>query len=428
MDQAQKKAAQRAKVNFRCSYGYHLTYKTHIDHATLIKAFEDRCGGYKWYSVVHERGHGRESGVDSNGAVSVFGSGVSDAGGVSDVEEYDHTHFAFCHRSRLETTNARYFDIGGIHPHIRPLRGPAHQSEVYFTYHRKEPVLLTQSKETPSTGLHWTEVARNMPDLLTACTELGVRCRSVADVKLIRDSAACAGEYKHQFPGGRFWVGPVGSDGAPKQWRTLFLTGCSGAGKTQWALHQFANPLLVGSRDGLRGFIKGFHDGIVLDDPCHSDWVREDWIAFCDFEEDRDVRARYGNARIPARTRKIICTNLPWSTFMPVDPSGAIRRRVYVVQVTGALYQADDSSERNAKRVRYVSPEQCDLPDQVFVATSFTCYERHGSDVPGSDAVSAVDEAADEGHGVGDAEHDSQVSWAVTRSLSQSEEEYDWIL
>ena len=109
----------------------------------------------------------------------------------------------------------------------------------------------------------------------------------------------------------------------------LVLTGGTGVGKTQWALAQGTNPLLVRHLDQLRS-LDASHDLIVLDDMSFAHIPREAAIHLCDMEEPSPVHIRYGIAILPARMPRILTTNLRFESVFPQDDEGAIERRVFV--------------------------------------------------------------------------------------------------
>lgn len=106
------------------------------------------------------------------------------------------------------------------------------------------------------------------------------------------------------------------------------VCGQSNIGKTEWAKQHFPGGCLVVSQmDDLKEFDASKHDGIVFDDMCFTHMPRQAQIHITDIDDDRSIYCRYGNAHIPANTKKIFTTNvLP--IFLEGDP--AIDRRVRI--------------------------------------------------------------------------------------------------
>ena len=111
----------------------------------------------------------------------------------------------------------------------------------------------------------------------------------------------------------------------------LILCGKTGVGKTEFAMDQFENALLVRQKDDLKLFIHGLHDGIVFDDTHWLGETREEQIKILDLNRDTTVHCRFTNAVIPAKIPRIFTTNVikGW-IFSLEDP--AIERRCKVTQ------------------------------------------------------------------------------------------------
>lgn len=283
---------------------YHLTYKSHIDHQSILNLITLIYGSVIWYSCVHES---------------------------SDNEcSYDHTHFAFESGDRKDSTNPRIFDIDGIHPNIQPIKDNQHASRIFHEYHLKAPVggpwqSSYKPKRIREVNSRGTSIdidikkARTLHEAVTLC---GVEIRSVADVQLLRNDKPKPSLFEQQYDPASFNLE------APKDFRIIFIHGGTGTGKTMWAAHQFQSPLIVSHIDTLRSYDPAIYDGIVFDDMSFRHWPRESVIHLCDWDLERAINCRYNNAVIPAHTRKIFTSNLEFEEVFPNDPSGAIRRRV----------------------------------------------------------------------------------------------------
>ena len=190
----------------------------------------------------------------------------------------------------------------------------------------------------PVTSQSIVEQIRDAPSLAEAIEISGVEIKSVSDLVLIRNDVERPGPYEHSYPNARWLL--------HKQFeKVLFIHGATGTGKTQWALHQFKNPLLVSHLDTLRK-ITTEHDGIVFDDMSFAHMPRESVIHLLDWDEKREIHCRYSCAIIPAHTRKIFTSNKEFAEVFPYDESGAIRRRITdFCRVSGPTFIIDPTTE-----------------------------------------------------------------------------------
>lgn len=132
--------------------------------------------------------------------------------------------------------------------------------------------------------------------------------------------------------------------------KAVVLHGAANAGKTQLALAQGANPLLVTQVDDLGALRPGFHSHVVFDDMSFGQgglgWNAEQIISLLDMDETRSIKCRYFNARIPAGMPRIFTTNksmdYPFSHIFPAGINAhqleAIRRRYITIEVTERLW------------------------------------------------------------------------------------------
>ena len=323
--------------------GAHFTYKGHIPFGFLLGHFANLAPGvarntwhgqppedtdwnvyFNWYSVVHES---------------------------SDAENsYDHTHFAFEWKNSVDrigtafriTVPSERTDtgdrivqwpgcIGGesLNPNITNFSDERHKRRIFDEYHKKAPVDLLQSENSPSSAESLETRIKGARSLMEACNEAGVKIDSVTAVQLIRKDKNKAEPYRHLYPG-TVWILKCDFK------YNLYLWGPTNTGKTQWAAAQFERPLIVSAMDRLREFNKDEHDGIVFDDMSFKHLPRETQIHLLDYQTDRDIYCRYTNATIPAGTRKIFTSNKPFCEVFLNDP--AIRRRCKKVKVEGNTY------------------------------------------------------------------------------------------
>lgn len=285
----------------------HFTYRGHIAFE-VIKQLFDSIGQVLWFSFVHES---------------------------SDQEvQYDHTHAAVRWSRRPDRINPRFADIGGVHPHIQPIRSAKHACEIYDKYHHKDPVALLQSEERPAKPTT-IETIQGANSLYDACTDLAIVPRTVSDVLALRRDKPKPPAFTHSYRD-TVWTLPL-----LHAFKVLYVYGPSGTGKTQWAVHCFDSPLVVSHMDGLRDFDPNEHDGIVFDDMSFGHHPRESVIHLLDWDLERQIHCRYNCARIPMHTRKIFTSNLSFDECFPSDSAGAIRRRVTkIIHVTGPTYEA----------------------------------------------------------------------------------------
>jgi hypothetical protein len=301
-------------MSFRfASKRIHLTYSGHLsldDEPGSLFSFLCGLGDVECFSFVHEAGH-------ANG---------------EEGESYDHTHAYVQWKKRVQSRNARFLDWMGIHPHIQKINDDHHATTIYESYHHKAPLLLKQSECAPQGNKETVQRIRDANSLWEAVQIAGVEIKTVNDVKLIRDDVERPQEFKHRYPDAQ-WTLEV-----PENFRTLFVYGGTGTGKTQWAVHCFENPLIVSHMDDLGRFTKK-NDGIVFDDMSFSHMPREACIHLLDWEMDRSIHIRYKTATIPSETRKIFTSNKSFEECFPTDESGALRRRISrIIHVKGSTF------------------------------------------------------------------------------------------
>lgn len=102
------------------------------------------------------------------------------------------------------------------------------------------------------------------------------------------------------------------------------LVGPSGIGKTTWCINTCIKPaLLCTHMDELRKFDPEYHRSIIFDDMDFSHMPDTAQIHIVDHDLPRAIHARYGNARIPAKTYKFFTCNK-----RPFVYNDAINRRI----------------------------------------------------------------------------------------------------
>lgn len=292
-----KKEVQRREARriFRfASKSVHLTYKSHFAHAELLRILVERFGETKWYTVCSESG--------------------KDGG-------YDHTHFAAEFIRKIDTSDARAFDVSDVHPNVKRIESLVHKKRIW-EYHEKEGN-FTRSESAPFATGGVLKQIRAADSLEEAIQIAGITIRSVADVQAIRRDSRKRKAYQHSYPDTHWLIDEL----QPHESRCVYIRGPTNCGKTQWAIHQFVNPLVVRHIDRLGEFDPDIHDGIVFDDMSFGHIPREAAIYLVDWDEDSDIHVRYKTALIPRHTRKIFTSNKTFEENFPHDEHGAIRRR-----------------------------------------------------------------------------------------------------
>lgn len=119
--------------------------------------------------------------------------------------------------------------------------------------------------------------------------------------------------------------------------RSHIIVGPAGTGKTQWALSHFEKPCLISQTDDLLHFNARIHDGLVFDDMEFGNWPRSKQIHLLDQDQNRSIKCRYKNARIPKHTKKIFTCN----TLSMLHGDSAIDRRCQITRITQKLFVSE---------------------------------------------------------------------------------------
>ena len=123
--------------------------------------------------------------------------------------------------------------------------------------------------------------------------------------------------------------------------KSLIIKGISNTGKTNFALALLKdhNPLLVGDKEKLKEFKKGFHKSIIFNAFDFNNISREEVIKYFDTEFDRDFRVTYGYITIPSQIKKIFTTNKEKLTKF--DDLNEIKHRILNFEVKNLYFQKE---------------------------------------------------------------------------------------
>jgi hypothetical protein len=282
-------------------------------------------------------------------------------------DDTPHLHLALEFKEKLNTTNARYFDIvnerGTWHPNfstcdtwgkcVNYCRSPDKHAIWIQYWNCDADDAATSTPAEPKIDLFAvaTSFAENRVEWVQFCfanNVPGFYCEAVWELLHEQDNTTTFNE--------PIAVGPT----VPRTWdpkfrylelppdladKPLVLCGPSGAGKSVWAvnkaLERYETVLFINQVDDLRQFRSTIHKAIVFDEIRFTGDIRtgkgarpiESQIHIVDSDFPRTIYCRYKNARIPAKVPKIFtCTD-----FLPFTKDPQIERRIQIV----SLYDDD---------------------------------------------------------------------------------------
>lgn len=307
---------------------FHLTYKTHIGHEELKQFLEKVVGPLEQFSFVHELGSEENSSLVEPCPLPETAAATDSTG--SNVR-YAHTHVLIGTKFKLSSRKQDLFDYQGLHPNFKPINTVLHWRNTW-EYHKKDPILLTQSCPLPDNSApSQMQALIDAPSLTAALIMSGIEIKTVTDLVHLRSQKESL----------TYVIPPIQNK---CQWNMDFirspcvlLTGISGGGKTRFALDHFCNPLLVSRMEDLKR-LNNKHDGIVFDDISLAGYTIEDCIHIFDIEMPRTINVKHGSVTIPSGLPRIITSNKPYEELFPFDPAGALRRRLYVCIIVQKLY------------------------------------------------------------------------------------------
>jgi len=112
----------------------------------------------------------------------------------------------------------------------------------------------------------------------------------------------------------------------PQEFTSMCIVGPPAIGKTGWAMLHMPRPcLLVKHKDCLREFRVGYHKSILFDDCDFKYLNRSEQLQLCDYENQVQIHARWGVAKIPAHTKRLFLCNPGCEPFIN-DPAIQGRR------------------------------------------------------------------------------------------------------
>lgn len=300
----------------------HLTYRGHIPLEELLAHLQTTLGVMKWYSIVHESG-------SSHGTLG-----------------YAHTHAALELRKTAVFTSARKLDYQGVHPHLKSIKTDQQALNVW-KYHEKAPLAILRSDTGP--GIVRSESFMQeliaAPSLIAAAKLAGVEVKSLRDVQILRQDRSVRQHIPKLEDACSWRMMLVGS------FRTVYISGPSGIGKTQWALAQFECPCLVSNLEDLKQFLPGHHDGLVFDDFTMSSMPSNAVIHLVDWDLPRTINVKYGSVTIPAFTRKIFTSNIKPQEAIRMfcdEHQSPIMRRLTVYREEQSLFITKKQNSENS--------------------------------------------------------------------------------
>lgn len=306
----------------------HLTYKTHIPLDDFKNNIASKCPPLKILSFVHENGDSDEK----------------------DPTPYKHTHIFMWFKKRLDTTDARFFDLEKIHPHISKGRGLTWSKTICTAYHHGHktksdgkkyhipPVLLHQEGvENYDWDLDVYNIINKATGLQDACLKLDLVPRSISDVNTMMRSGSKRtfesldrGLDRDMFIKLDPW--PLDDFGKPL---AVIVRGPAGIGKTQFCLAQFEKCFKIEDLDELKDMPPDT-ECIIFDECLFDRCSKKTMVSLLDWGQPRTIRTRNVNARIPAEMYKIFNCNEhehPFGSDPAVGGHASVTRRFRLMDV-----------------------------------------------------------------------------------------------
>lgn len=239
-----------------------------------------------------------------------------------------HYHIVGRFVSRVQSKNARVFDVDGKHPNIQRVRSTKHALNYISKDGEFWDIGTVPSGDDETEDFDPVAAANDLPKLeyFNTCRKHKISFQYAKlfweEGQKMRDNTIQA-DWKPE-PGARFSVEMQAFTMCTE--KANVVIGPSGHGKTTWAKSVIPKPALwVRHIDKLGLFTKGYHKGILFDEMVFTHYPRETQIQLVDMQDDSHIHCRYTVANIPSGTPRIFTANR--EVFIGGDE--AINRRVH---------------------------------------------------------------------------------------------------
>lgn len=273
--------------------------------------------------------------------------------------EWPHVHASVWFADKLNTTNARYFDLQNIHPNIKPILTDAMWVDS-CKYLLKSPIELHKSPDDWDLSTHHDDdpdTVENIWEVLDSCGDCRKTWTSYCHKKkipfaredfmwkFIHNSAADTStvtvrktNYPEKDPPTPeaaearriLWeetdIPNPDTDIDPEQ--SLVIVGPSGSGKSVWVEQWAPLPYLFCNHiDAIRYFRAGYHKCIIFDDARFAHNPINNQIQLLDRARVQHVHMRNIFATLPKGLLKIFtCAN-----YVPFVDDTQIKRRMHLI-------------------------------------------------------------------------------------------------
>lgn len=267
-----------------------------------------------------------------------------------------HLHACVEFHGKLNSSNVRILDFGGVHPNIESkirswkacVAYCRKEGDLRVTYHGCTAADAAVVRSDGQSNVdHWghAEECETLREWFTYALNEGVPFGFAQSIWQATHTAHAKTYFENVEPVGAGQYHPrlreLEWNSQPGVNRCLLVLGPSGSGKTTWALEHAPTPfLLVTHVDDLKFVDPKVHKSIVFDEVrCtggldgKGQWPLQEQIKLIQWETEASIKIRYSLARIPARMPKIFtCTDKYCLSGNP-----QIYRRVTTVN----LYETD---------------------------------------------------------------------------------------
>lgn len=239
----------------------------------------------------------------------------------SHQDGHPHQHVVCKWSRRIQSRNARLFDIRGYHPNVQRVRSIKKALEYVSKDGEFTDYGTIPTEFRPSFDIMEAASTMSEGEYYRACLERRISFQYAQKFWMLSCRLSC------EIP--EDYEGDPDRECDVLQWMpvppgSVCIIGPSGCGKTSWAKRKCLKPALwVRHIDVLRGFRPGYHQAIIFDDMSFQHFPRESQIHIVDQNDEAHIHCRYGHAVIPAATQKIFTAN-----FDPFSKDAAIDRRL----------------------------------------------------------------------------------------------------